>query len=606
MRITEVHATNIPPVASFNASGLSDVVIIAGVNGVGKTRLVTSLLTYFNNFRGNAHFIINATSPEERKSWGKTTLDTSNLQDVNLLQSTLKQNKRRRYYRSGILYYESNRAIQNVQPLQFAFDFPDPWEEVVAWNIFLQGLTNRFQDTLHAIFKKIQSQRTSIANRAIQLKASGKTSMELSFSDPLDPFRDAFTKLLGPKKLLNVNLQNQTITYEDNGQELNINQLSSGEREVLNITFDFILRQPSDCVVFFDEPELHLHPELSYRLITTLKSIGKSNQFFFCTHSPDIISSSLNESVIFLTRNVNDGTNQAMQICKDDDNTDALNRLGHSVGIVSLGRKIVLIEGTETSLDKQTYGQILKNRFPNLVLLPSEGKDSLLSFQDLLNKVLSKTLWGIDFFMLADRDAVPVGHNPVDYEQQSAGKLRVLGRYHLENYFMDEEIIASIFRPMEPADSWLCDPAKIRNCMRELAKERLSYATALIASRQQREHVGNLDIMPKGVHSMSIEQLRAALLTKLTEEKTRINNALNSDDLERIISETHDLLKRSIDTDNDTWKQHVPGRTIVKMFCHRAQLNEGRFKTMYIRQAESLDNKPFQEIIDIFKAFSDT
>ena len=46
-------------------------------NGVGKTRLVTSLLAYFQKFRGNTRFIIEATSDEERATWKKTILDGS-------------------------------------------------------------------------------------------------------------------------------------------------------------------------------------------------------------------------------------------------------------------------------------------------------------------------------------------------------------------------------------------------------------------------------------------------------------------------------------------------------------------------------------------------
>jgi hypothetical protein len=37
MRINEITATNVPPVKSFFVAGLSDVVVLAGANGVGKT-----------------------------------------------------------------------------------------------------------------------------------------------------------------------------------------------------------------------------------------------------------------------------------------------------------------------------------------------------------------------------------------------------------------------------------------------------------------------------------------------------------------------------------------------------------------------------------------
>lgn len=49
MRIKAIRARNISPVKVFEVESLSDVVVIAGPNGVGKTRLVNALLAYFQN-----------------------------------------------------------------------------------------------------------------------------------------------------------------------------------------------------------------------------------------------------------------------------------------------------------------------------------------------------------------------------------------------------------------------------------------------------------------------------------------------------------------------------------------------------------------------------
>ena len=188
-----------------------------------------------------------------------------------------------------------------------------------------------------------------------------------------------------------------------------VSSLSSGEREVVNIVFDFLLRSPDDCVVIFDEPEMHLHPELSYKLLQALKTVGSNNQFIFCTHSPDIITASLDNTVLFLTPPRQDGGNQAIKVREDDDTNQALRLLGQSIGIVALGKKLVLIEGKESSLDKQTYGAILKDRFPNLVLVPSGGRSAIASFALLHREVLERTIWGVEFFMLCDHDATPEG-----------------------------------------------------------------------------------------------------------------------------------------------------------------------------------------------------
>ena len=602
MRIKELHAQNIPPVELLNVDNLSDLVVIAGPNGIGKTRLVSAFIAYFQNLTDTSvKFTIEATVKSEAEEWGKNILDTSNAKDAQLLKKTLQQNRSRRNFNSRILYYESNRTIQKIQPLAYQWEMPDPWDEQVSWNLTYGGFAVRFQDTLHAIFKKIQNQKTSIANRAITLKQQGHASMNLEFTDPLDPFRDAFFKLLGPKELVRADLQANTLRFRLNNNEYDINVLSAGEREVLNVTFDFLLRCPSDCIIFFDEPELHLHPELSSKLISTLKSIGKNNQFFLCSHSPDIISSSLEDTVVFLTPPRGDGSNQAVVLKPDDESTEALNRLGHSVGVVSLGKKIVLIEGAGASLDKQTYVHLLKNRYPNLVLLPSGGKGNLSAFDQIAETVLNRSIWGIDFYMLADRDAVSDG---ASLEAKAQGRFRYLSRYHLENYFLDEEVLAEVFRSMEPDDSWLCDPAKISAVLLEIARDHLPYAVALTVAGEKRRTVGNIDIMLKSCQRQSKENMAEEFANRCRFEIDRISTALNVEQVSRSCTAVYEKLERSTEKNNEFWKRDIPGKPIFKTFCSKAKMPEGRLKTLYIQKAEGMTSNPFREIIEIFGQFA--
>src|SRR5207244_9851363 len=107
--------------------------------------------------------------------------------------------------------------------------------------------------------------------------------MNLNFTDPMLPFKKVFSQLLAPKELVDPSARRQTLEFSLDGQVFDITALSSGEREVVNVAFDFLLREPSDCIVFFDEPELHLHPELSHKLIQVLQSIGARNQFILST-----------------------------------------------------------------------------------------------------------------------------------------------------------------------------------------------------------------------------------------------------------------------------------------------------------------------------------
>ncbi len=607
MRLVSIHISDAPPVRRFEVSGLSNVVVLAGPNGVGKTRLLNALVDCFRNPRasGTRRIEVEATSDAERQEWGKSRLDTAAPSDVEALRRTLQRNRSRSAWTSSLIHFESDRSIQQLQPYTFSWDIVDPFLENIGWDFAFQGLKNRFQDTLHSIFRTVQSRRNEIALRAEQLIRSGATSMELDFRDPIAPFKSAFAQLLAPKILLEPEAREQRLFYEFEGQKHSIDTLSSGEREVVNVVFDFILRVPSHSIVIFDEPELHLHPELSYRLLQTLQTVGYQNQFVFCTHSPEIITAALDNSVVFVSPPKDHAANQAIPVREDDETHQALRLLGQSVGIVALGRKIVLIEGVDTSLDKQLYGSILRNRFPNLVLVPSGGKQVIQSFATLVDSVLSRSIWGVEFFMLCDRDAVPPHADAVAIERGAAGRLRVLSRYHLENYFLDESIIAAVFREMVPPASWLVDANRVRAELRSLALGMVSYTVALGESAFYRQRVGAVDLMPKGVHTAGAEELIAKLQERARQEVERVETMLDVSAIEQSARSRLAELNDSLERDTDDWKRLVPGKQLLSKFASKANIDVGWLKALYINHAERTGSAAFSDIVDVFRAFSE-
>lgn len=609
MRITSIHADEVLPVHHFSVGRLSDVVVIAGPNGVGKSRLIEGLLQKFQNPTSFPNIQINleATSPSERAEWGKALLDTSVVADTQILTRTLQKNRGRRQLNSSVIHFESDRSIQQIQPFAFTWDITDPWLENIGWNQTFGGLRARFQDTLHSLFRKIQSHEKEIARKAIELQKGGQSSMPLDFADPLKAFKDAFALLVAPKRLLDPDPRKQSLSYEYEGKPFPLNSLSSGEREVVNIVFDFILRTSSHCIVFFDEPELHLHPELSYKLLQALRSAGTENQFVFCTHSPDIITASLDQTVVFLAPPTLDATgkanNQAIRVEEDDSTNQALKLLGQSIGIVALGRRLVLIEGTASSLDKQTYGFLLKNRFPGLVLVPTGGKDLIQSFGPIVDNILNKALWGVDFFMLCDRDSANT-EDIARLQSETKGRLRFLGKYHLENYFLNATVIARIFEDCEPEGSWLRNPGKIETRLREIALASLSYATALIVSGQFRRRLGNVNVMPKGSHGKSVDELAGLMISKAAEESARAQSALKGDEVEQMVRHVFSDLSGALQDPSDTWKSVIPGKQILSQFAGAASMDIARFKLAYLRNVDQYNLPVFDELISIFAHFS--
>jgi ABC-type cobalamin/Fe3+-siderophores transport system ATPase subunit len=584
---------------------LSDVIVLAGPNGVGKTRIITTLISFFRKpaVSQNVRLVIEATNDLERKDWGKPILDTTVEGDAELLRARLRKNQRRSRYTSTVLNFESDRTIAKIAPFTFSWDFADPLDEEVGWDSSFGYLRDRFTDVQHSLFRLVEVQRRKIAEKAIELRDAGEASMALDFEDPIEPYRAAFRQLLGPKELLEVDVKAQQISYSLDGESRDLATLSSGEREVVNIVFDFLLRQPSDCIVFFDEPELHLHPELSYRLLQTLSAIGKNNQFLFCTHSPEIITASIENSVVFVTPPNGPEQNQAVVVSRDDATHHALNLLGQSIGVISLGRKLLLIEGEESSLDKQTYGAILKNEFPELVLVPVGGKSPIRAFDEVYESVIGKTIWGVEFFMLCDRDAqYAIGLQAL--QKRLSDRLQLLPRYHLENYFLDENVLAAIFRDMEAPGSWLRDPGAIADSLRVSAKGMIPYAVALKTAAHVRELVGNVDIMPKNIGT-SLGTLLDAFRVRIPQESGRVTTGLDQAKIEALAAEEFDRLSTLVADGSSDWKVDVPGKVLLKKFAAASSLPVGRLKTLYLRHASEAASDPFYDIRELFRAFRD-
>jgi hypothetical protein len=237
------------------------------------------------------------------------------------------------------------------------------------------------------------------------------------------------------------------------------------------------------------------------------------------------------------------------------------------------------------------------------VLVPSGGKHTIESFETIYSSVLSKSIWGVEFFMLCDGDTRP---NPSEDEEeaQAGGRLRVLPRFHLENYFLDENVWAEALSLLEPVDSWLRDPVQIRGVLVEIAREQTSYAAALRASRALRLAVGHVDAMPKNCHGTSADELVALIVTKSSAERERAVKVLGDDEVERLVRDEFERLTSLLDNDDPEWRVAMPGKPVLSAFAGRAGTKLGHAKTLYLNAAATHEPGPFEDLLTIFEHFA--
>jgi ABC-type lipoprotein export system ATPase subunit len=75
------------------------------------------------------------------------------------------------------------------------------------------------------------------------------------------------------------------------GKKVNRNILSTGTNQIINTMIPLFSDKPTDALIFFDEPERSLYPDIQTKIVDFYTSLAPGSQFFFATHSPLVASS---------------------------------------------------------------------------------------------------------------------------------------------------------------------------------------------------------------------------------------------------------------------------------------------------------------------------
>ena len=77
---------------------------------------------------------------------------------------------------------------------------------------------------------------------------------------------------------------------ETHGDEMPLEKLSSGEKQLIIMLGESLLQEQSECVYFADEPEISLHISWQESLVNDVLRLNPNVQLILATHSPDIVS----------------------------------------------------------------------------------------------------------------------------------------------------------------------------------------------------------------------------------------------------------------------------------------------------------------------------
>lgn len=100
-------------------------------------------------------------------------------------------------------------------------------------------------------------------------------------------------------------IDNKLVFESLNGNKISFLNLSAGEKQIYYRAIYLNALDLENSIILVDEPELSLHPSWQNEIVKLYQNVGKNNQVFVSTHSPQVIGSVKPEN-IFLLKPEND------------------------------------------------------------------------------------------------------------------------------------------------------------------------------------------------------------------------------------------------------------------------------------------------------------
>lgn len=226
---------------------------------------------------------------------------------------------------------ERARRFSHVTATSFSKFDNNLFEQFFEKTLFPQTTNVQKQFTEEAVVKtidEIKSQKEAYffkykklfnQSKILEKLESVITNDEIYLSDQIDSFLSLYLKNIKQKnkviskyitpfsnleKILNSLLDGKNIKISMNEEirnifkifteandEIAVEHLSSGEKNLLLIFFHFLFEVKDNTLFMIDEPELSLHIDWQYSIIKFFQEYSDDNQIFVVTHSPDIMQS---------------------------------------------------------------------------------------------------------------------------------------------------------------------------------------------------------------------------------------------------------------------------------------------------------------------------
>ncbi len=353
------------------------------------------------------------------------------------------------------------------------------------------------------------------------------------------------------------------------GDKHDINDLSSGEKEIL---FGYLRLRNSaqrQSVILLDEPELHLNPKLIQGLPQFYeKYVGADleNQIWTVTHSDAFLREAISSSgtKVLHMREATQGLaghNQIQEISGRKEEENAILELIGDIAGYRPGGKIVVFEGEGSEFDKRMTAKLFPAFDRKMNFVSGGNRATVRRLHEVLAAQSDRNRMT---FSIVDRD--DAAH--LDANEELG--MYTWDVYHIENYLLESSVILQVLNRTSLDGAAFENEQEVDDALKVIAEE---HTEAMVEDWvRARAHSAIRDVIKLRVGAKGIEDPAAKVARNVDESASRISRLVETDlspeQLESIAAERRKALTAALG-DSGEWKKVFRGRDILSTFTAR-------------------------------------
>ena len=352
------------------------------------------------------------------------------------------------------------------------------------------------------------------------------------------------------------------------GGEHDIDDLSSGEKEVVYGYLRLHSSAPRNSMIMIDEPELHLNPRLVSGLAAFYyRHLGArlGNQLWLVSHSDTLIREAVshpNFSVFHVQPpGGRDGESQATAVKAKGDLEKVVLALVGDLAAYRPGAKVVVFESTDNAaFDVRMTCTLFPNFEQRINAISAGNKRRVSDLYELLEDARANGHIDARFFAITDADDDAALNSPTTRFQWD--------RYHIENYLLEPRFIRDALLAVGATGDVVESEASVLNELKSCAEETISELVAhKLRIHANRMLVSSIDLG----FDPAREDIAIALSEAIARSQTRMQGRLSGDLAQAALSDSQRRCQQECTSAlaDGTWVTKFRGRDTLKRFAGR-------------------------------------